>query len=142
MRDEPLAKIEEEGYVRKPFNARAEYVRILMALLNSPLFAGQMKRTHMEASAETIMRRAVSPDNVEYLLNGTRYIRRRTVGSGGRLAIGTTTNEAASGVWRAPQKLYLRMGVMAFSRPCINIRSPPPMSVPNIHPLFLASEGE
>ena len=142
MCEESLAKLDEEDYIRKPFTSRAENFQIVMALLRPPLFADQMKRRHKDASVETILWRAVSPDNAEYLLNGSRYLRRRTVGGGSRLPIGATTNEAVVGICRAPQKLYLRMGKMAFSWPCIKIRFPAPMSVPNITPLFLALVGK
>ena len=96
MCEESMAKLEEEAYIRTPFTRRAEYVQIVMALLHSPLFADQMARRHKDAIVETALWREVSPDNAEYSLNGSMYLRSSAVGGGSRLPIGTTTNESSA----------------------------------------------
>ena len=79
-----------------------------------------MRRRNKDSDVETILRRAVSPISVEYLLNGSRYI----IGMGARsddarLPIGTTTNEALS-VYHPPSKHeYMRVGAHPPKSPSI-----------------------
>ena len=57
-----------------------------------------MSWRNKNATVETILRRAISLPNVEYLLNGSRYIaQRESTGDVVRLPVGATTNEALAG---------------------------------------------
>ena len=85
-----ITQLETEAHVKKPFRKRSEYADLVLALIHSSEHADQMSRRNKSATAETILRRAIAPPNVGYLLNGSRYIAQRE-------AIGTTTNEALAG---------------------------------------------
>ena len=89
-----LQVLEDDEYIRRPFESRAEYVSLLTALIRSPEYACQMARRHKDATVETILRRATTPENIEYLLNGSIFLASKLPGERGIYPIGTTTNEA------------------------------------------------
>ena len=69
-----MAKLEDQSYVLAPYASRAEYVGIVSDILHSPKFEDQMARRHKDASVATISRMATQPGNIEYLLNGARFL--------------------------------------------------------------------
>ena len=89
-----LHVMEDDAYTRRPFESRAEYVSLLTALIRSPEYACQMARRHKDATVETILRRATTPGNIEYLLNGSIFLASKLPGGRGIYSIGTTANEA------------------------------------------------
>ena len=93
--DDVIRKLGDDSYIAKPFSTRAEYVELVLALLHSKEHENQVRRRNKNADVETILRRSLAIPNIEYLLNGSRYL----VQIGARregvcLPIGTTTNEA------------------------------------------------
>ena len=92
--DSALAKLEDKSYVLAPYVSRAEYVGIVSAILHSPKFADQMARRRKDANVATILRRAIQPENAEYLLNGSRFLCMRREAIAGNTPVGTATNEA------------------------------------------------
>ena len=93
-----LRKLESDAYVKKPFRKRSEYADLVLALIHSGEHSGQMSRMNKSATVETILRRAISLPNVEYLLNGSRYIaQRESSGDVARLPVGATMDEASDG---------------------------------------------
>ena len=89
-----LQALDDDEYIRRPFDSRAEYVSLVMELIRSPEYACQMARRHKDATVETILRRAITPENIEYLLNGSIFLASKLPGERGIYPIGTTTNEA------------------------------------------------
>ena len=69
-----MAKLEDKEYVRAPYSSRAEYVGIASDILHSPQFAHQMPRRHKDASVDTMLRATIRPENIDYLLNGARFL--------------------------------------------------------------------
>ena len=92
-----MAKLEDQSYVLAPYTSRAEYVGIVSAILRSPKFADQMARRHKEASVATIPRMAIQPENIEYLLNGARFLRMRSGVGAWAFPVGTAPGELAEG---------------------------------------------
>ena len=78
-----LQVLEGNEYIRRPFEPRAEYVTLLTALMRSLEYACQMARRHKGASVETILRRATTPENIEYLLNGSTFLASKFPGASG-----------------------------------------------------------
>ena len=88
-------RLGSDAYVKRPFRKRSEYMELVLALIHSAEHSSQMNRRSKNATVETILRRAISLPNVEYLLNGMRYIAQMVSrGEVERLPVGTTTNEA------------------------------------------------
>ena len=101
-----LARLEQEDYTSKPFATRVEYVELVMALLHSPDYRDQMRRKNKGVEVRTMLARAVIPSNVEYLLNGSRYIMARGIKQGQSLPVGTATNEALAIRPTSSDRLY------------------------------------
>ena len=93
-----VRQLENDAYVKKPPRQRSEYAELVIALIHLSARAAQMRRMDKSATAETILRRAIATPNVDYILNGSRYIGQREARSDdARLPIGKTTNEATPG---------------------------------------------
>ena len=81
-------------YARTPFKSREEYVSMIMAFLHLPEYEGQMRRRHKNVSVETMLRRAIRPETIEYPLNGSWFLDRKGKSDRSKYPIGATTNEA------------------------------------------------
>ena len=92
-----LSILDNDAYIKNPCGKRAGYVRLLLALIGSAVYGGQMRRRNKDSDVATILRTAVSPAIVEYLLNGIRYMIGMAPKCGDiRLPIGAATNEDLS----------------------------------------------
>ena len=89
-----LQALDDDEYIRRPFDSRAEYVTMVMALPRSPEYACHMERRHKDATVETILRGAITPENIEYLPNGSVFLESNFPGEGGIYPVRTTTDEA------------------------------------------------
>ena len=89
-----LKKLESGEYIGEPFASRGEYVELAMAMLTLSDFDGQMGRRGKKSSAGQILRRALDPGNIEYLLNGSRFLCNQPGMAGVDYPIGTCGNEA------------------------------------------------
>ena len=78
----------------EPFASRGEYVELAMAMLTLSDFKDQMGRRNKKSSAGQILQRALDPQNIEYLLNGSRFLRNQSGMAGVDYPIGASGNEA------------------------------------------------
>ena len=89
-----LKKLESDEYLGETFASREEYVELVMAMLTLSDFDGQMGRRSKKSSAGQILRRALDPENIEYLSDGIRFLRNQPGMAGVDYPIGACGNEA------------------------------------------------
>ena len=65
-----------------------------MAMLTLSDFNDQLSRRGKNSSAAQVLRRALDPENIEYMLNGSRFLCRQPAIAGADYPIGTCGNEA------------------------------------------------
>ena len=89
-----LKKLDSGEYLADPFASRGEYVELVMAMLTLSDFNDQLGRRNKKSSAAQVLQRALDPENIEYLLNGSRFLCSQSGIAGVDYPIGTCGNEA------------------------------------------------
>ena len=88
-----IQRLADPGYLDAPFRSRHEYMELICALIVK--FNNQMGRTNDKGRTLLgVLRSALNPATVEYLLNGSRYLCGNLAARGNRLPVGTAGNEA------------------------------------------------